>query len=221
MKYNEAIDMILDGGVADSKSDSVNRLYFGENILYGGQYDGLHLTKADTTILDWVVKKDGVVYEEYCTIDESHKEHVSILKGALKAADEAISEQPAPIQIDEDWLEKKICCVIKRVNNLKFSGFATLDKVSCRKPDCPFCFPEEKDDHIPEVSKMVEEPREKVTVEDIEKIVDHYYDALSVYHNVLGCCDAMKITEKQTLMRLAKHYLMREIKYLVSLQEKK
>ena len=61
--------------------------------------------------------------------------------------------------------------------------------------------------------------REKLTVEDIEWLISNYVDSLKLYHDALETGFA-PIMEKETLMRLNKNYLMREIKYLISLQEK-
>ena len=76
MKYNEAIDMILDGGEAYKKSDDNYHYSFifhigkGRKILLmkdvgiSGEWDSPVFTQEDFTETDWIVEKDGLVYEE-------------------------------------------------------------------------------------------------------------------------------------------------------------
>lgn len=73
MKYNEAIDMILDGGEAYRK-DTGYVIFFSEYGLLSTNYspdndeidtaEEAMLDKEDFTETDWIVEKDGVVYEE-------------------------------------------------------------------------------------------------------------------------------------------------------------
>jgi len=77
MKYNEAIDMILDGGEAYRagepgyryKFESIDGTIFLLMSDNGGGFDehslNIRLTEYDFDKDDWIVEKDGVVYEEY------------------------------------------------------------------------------------------------------------------------------------------------------------
>lgn len=72
MKYNEAIDMILDGGEAYHELYPDERIKFDKDtdILImvdekGEIHDHFCFDKNDFTKTGWIVEKDGVVYEEY------------------------------------------------------------------------------------------------------------------------------------------------------------
>ena len=205
------------------------------------------LHKADLKRDDWIVKKDGVVYEEYPIGKMRFIEQRVPLDTVKKYFGDRYDELKTPIiadQVNEDWLEKKMLCFMKRVYiaggiercDKKVDGSITevitpdLEDVlifNCENEDCHFCCSEESECEVcfPDVSKedkaqgAIDQPRKKVTVEDILWLLDRYVDALSIYHNALSAGDE-PIVEKHTLMSLNKHYLMREIKYLVSLQEK-
>lgn len=81
MKYNEAIDMILDGGEVYRNSVPEYKYFFdqSDSFLYQS-VDGLEgnpicrFDKGDFKGNDWIVEKDGVVYEEYCTFCPDCKE---------------------------------------------------------------------------------------------------------------------------------------------------
>lgn len=74
MKYNEAIDIILDGGVTYRKSNpkaqhrflDVTGLFVIFDNLDGNDWDWerVEFHKEDFIATDWIVEKDGVVYEE-------------------------------------------------------------------------------------------------------------------------------------------------------------
>lgn len=93
---------------------------------------------------------------------------------------EALESQfpPKPIiadKVNEDWLEKKMLCVIRREHFARFNHTTTsFPTAKCNYPKCPFCFPEPKPDHIPDVSNMVDEPREKVTVQELIKEIEFF-----------------------------------------------
>lgn len=71
MKYNEAIDMILDGGEAFMRDDVLYRYSFdSDGFLVMNQQGEEYKTKPPVLgkyhiKQDWIVEKDGVVYEEY------------------------------------------------------------------------------------------------------------------------------------------------------------
>ncbi len=72
MKYNEAIDMILDGGEAYDELYPNEKVKFDKNtdILImideeGEIHDHFCYDKKDFTEKNWIVEKDGVVYEKY------------------------------------------------------------------------------------------------------------------------------------------------------------
>lgn len=71
MKYNDAIDMILDGGKAYTRQTPVYKYMFNKyGLLCQSLDDDNYVAKCafdkeDFTDNDWIVEKDGVVYEEY------------------------------------------------------------------------------------------------------------------------------------------------------------
>lgn len=248
MKYNEAIDMILDGGRAYSEFRPDYKYFFDQcsGCLYSYNVNdickechcqecsskvmhehclceeclhkySLNLDCIDVKLTDWIVEKDGVVYEK----KPNSKVHIvkyRVPEGFVEEiARRRLEDKIIADEVNEDWLEKKMLCVIRRELKSRLNHTTvSFPEAKCHYPKCHFCFPQahQKPDHT-------EELREKVTVEDVEQLVDNYYDALSVYHKTIaGPSTAMMITEKETLMRLNRGYLMREIKYLTSLQEK-
>lgn len=77
MKYNEAIDMILDGGEAYPKQFPNHKISFIDWLLCSTPPDGGEYVKyiifSETYIrrTDWLVKKDGVVYHELPPVNVS------------------------------------------------------------------------------------------------------------------------------------------------------
>lgn len=182
MKYNEAIDMILDGGEAyrKGKLEYKQTFIWCDNLcghylhrLSGALWKyGFIIDKEDFTATDWIVEKDGVVYEEkpisccICKEDvgrEAHESTIS-LEGmvyntmhsscrskagkALTGGEPIAPPTPPKITIDEDWLEKKMLCFILRMRlpgnpGVKESKYKAVPG-TCRDTDCPFCFPEDK-----------------------------------------------------------------------------
>ena len=336
MKYNEAIGMILDGGRATNSNEKKWWIWFAQSYTKTSRPTrcgeaGDLMVGTDEQICNvftfnkkhvrednWIVEKDGVVYEEYHPFADK-KERFKTLsedvscpqcggkmliriaphntysclscsyKGLIYIKDRTGTEdEPAELEdngqkwekikmpiiadkVNEDWLEKKMLCFMKRASIAM--SFSRIDDIYYLKPEdiidsfncetyechmccgigdqdkiCEICFPDasEKDkaqgtivpadkvilytcihgtypceecyEKYKKENKHSRQPREKVTVEDILWLLDRYVDALSIYHNALSAGDE-PIVEKHTLMSLNKHYLMREIKYLVSLQE--
>lgn len=265
MKYNEAIDMILDGGKMHRNSDKFYYKFSPEGLLHQWwKYKNevcieTSITKNDCITTDWIVEKDGVVYEE--------KPNGTAITGKFKIPKDMVEEitrrriedKIIADEVNEDWLEKKMLCFQDRLRTVPGLERAHTTDRKCQNDECPFCFPQEKKEErkcnecgsiipdgrpryaletIPdycycvkcwnemadnEINKNdhIEESRDMVTAEDMEKLIERYSNALSLYHKAIVCGDDnMRITEKQTLMRLSRSYLMREIKYLVGLQEK-
>ncbi len=196
MKYNEAIDMILDGGEAYRRVYPGWRYRFDDFELEESGDDGdwnnvtenCYFLKEDFTETDWIVDKDGVVYEEY-PIGKMHiieqrvpidiiKKYIKDRSGTegeranLEETGEQWEEIKMPIiadEVNEDWLENKVLCFmtkvyaaggISKVIKEKQKGviYHWADSV-CLFSNCQFCFPKEKEDHIPDVSKKVQEER--------------------------------------------------------------
>lgn len=296
MKYNEAIDMILDGGEAYRK-DTGYVIFFSEYGLLSTNYspdndeidtaEEAMLDKEDFTETDWVVEKDGVVYEEKPNgttplddVYESYKELHDIINkrgqefvnNFVKTAEETkmpLNEKyqeiylncpychskdlmkikrsdiepnwyaccscqwqgifiPAhPIiadEVNEDWLEKKMLCFMRRHFLLKPNALTYCK--SCRDKDCQFCFPENQEilyaracNHVEGIAgidkcpictpvKEKKQEKEKVTVDEIVDLFSEYHKNL-----IISLSD---IPEKNSIMDIIKQKLT----YLVSLQEK-
>lgn len=162
MKYNEAIDMILDGGEAYRKGDPIFRFSFqksGDFMLRSinnkERSTVICFERKDIIENDWIVEKDGVVYEEYpigkmrfieqrVPLDTIKK--YLFIKDRTGTQDEpAELEEPKQVCIDEDWLEKKMLCFMRRhfllqPNALQFCKI-------CRDKDCPFCYKKESNEY--------------------------------------------------------------------------
>lgn len=172
MKYNEAIDMILDGGMAKCKGWENKSFYilFGSS---GGLIDNIgvqfYLHKEDVTRTDWIVEKDGVVYEEYHPFVskkdwfKTFSEDVScplchskdLIKFRLKDVRpdwytctkcqwQGIFVDQHPIiadEVNEEWLEKKVRCIFRRTGLIKEDRYVER-RGTCCNADCQFCFPE-------------------------------------------------------------------------------
>ena len=116
------------------------------------------------------------------------------------------------IDIDEDWLDKKILCLVKK--NLRASEYGgRLDYVvfqDCNNKKCPFCFPEEKKAEIPP----------KVTVEELMVLIDNYrhYQEMVAVMNESNMKEESIEVSKEAQKWYIKAY--EKITYLVSLQEK-
>lgn len=72
MKFHEAIDMILAGGETYTKEDKDCRIYFDKRTALlcsgyddSGHAEAAHLFKEDLIGDNWIVEKEGIVYEEY------------------------------------------------------------------------------------------------------------------------------------------------------------
>jgi hypothetical protein len=285
MKYNEAIDMIFDGGEAYNDIDESIVYYFhkrGGNLIFS-EIDKKQLRRAKDygygmeAILtrkkidaNWIVEKDGVVYEEY-PIGKMHiieqKVPIDMIRKMLFIKDRTYNQdEPAELEeggkpweqikmpiiadeVDEDWLEKKILCFMKRVYvaggiervGRKEDGRIveiikpSLDIVRdfncedenchlcCNENDemCDVCFPQEqpKTDHI-------EEPRDKVTVEDVLHLINGVVGAEIADTMALFCPNYDEETRgkmrkgSSEALEFWGGKLKQKIQYLVSLQEK-
>lgn len=112
-------------------------------------------------------------------------------------------------KVNEDWLEKKVFCLIKKHSSEVWKPKEVLG--TCCNADCPFCFPEEKpkaeprdkvtvEERIADVGKTIDAPHKKITFDDMMKlIVDFCYD-------FIGDAEAQN------------YLLKRNLEYLVSLQ---
>lgn len=124
-------------------------------------------------------------------------------------------------KVDEDWLDKKMLCFIRR----QFAGFATFSKVAestrCDSKDCPFCFPEDKSDQIlkwdDRSPKFEEDKPEKVTFYEMSCLITSFAED---YHlsKAMGNHGSVKqyILENSKIEKL----LREKLEYLVSLQDK-
>ena len=350
MKYNEAIDMILDGGEAYRKVSSGFRYRFNgddelfesaNNCCWEDGTEDCYFTKADFTATDWIVEKDGVVYEEYQSQDdrmsltEKHRKSLMELIGSLEAGEikpedlglknkyrlimilDRLQNQDEPAELEEsgksweeikmhimtteeireslesqfppkhiiadevneEWLEKKVRCIIRRDQKHNHGGFINPEFIMCGLRNCPFCLPKEQpteeeiNSRVADYNKRVErafekagyvnagEPHEKcsicgeseklrsskytiagiiycedcnknnpelnaqypepLTVEDMEWLLEKYIEERDSLREAVSNLESNEtIRKKETLVRLNLHYLMREIKYLVSLQGK-
>lgn len=300
MKYNEAIDMILDGGRAyDPDKDYEYTFIFDENILCGflqmRDYDDVSdswrnplFTASNFTETDWIVEKDGVVYEEKPNgtreaLAEKNRKALMEIIGSLEAGEiypEDLglhnkkrfmklyeswqSKQDKPAQLEEsieptnderdhaismlskrygeleefrrkiegDWLERKMLCFTRRFLSTEIEPKYTdrlvapdaddmLD-VNCEQQGCHLCCTENRgcDVCFPQ-EQPKEEPSGKVTVEDMEWMLEKYIEERDGLREAVSNLENNEtIRRKETLVRLNFHYLIREIKYLVSLQEK-
>lgn len=238
MKYNEAIDMILDGGRARCKSfrDSTIFLLFGHSgtlIWSNGAY--FHLDKTNTTRTDWIVEKDGVVYEEYHpfvgkkdwfkTFSEDvscpHCHSKDLIKVMIKDIESALYTctkcqwqgmfvEPHQIiadEVNEDWLEKKVFCLIKKHSREVWAPKQVLG--TCCNAACPFCFPEDK---------PKEEPREKVTVDSLEELINICVRGVTYWEDVNNPVEERR--RSLSMAREAREEIMKKLEYLVSLQER-
>lgn len=229
MKFHEAIDMILDGGKTYLNKSPYREIYFDETskILCQGYDDTGHieapyLFKDELRNENWIVEKDGVVYEEYPLQDKLNNIVSSIDQNKIYIPD--IDEIHLPIiadKVDEDWLDKKMLCFIRR----QFAGFATFSKVAestrCDSKDCPFCFPEDKSDQIlkwdDRSPKFEEDKPEKVTFYEMSCLITSFAED---YHLSKAMGDHGSV--KQYILENSKiEKLLREkLEYLVSLQDK-
>jgi len=182
MKYYEAIDMILDGGIAYMKSRSpvlqLRFTFIDERLKYrdndSDRWSDATLTAYIIGKEDWIVEKDGVVYDklEYTLECPSCGDPNNITHRCEKCRDlylatriyraqdpaktlyEACKNAPWPdepqsvaIAIDEDWLEKKMGCFLGRhvrTNPMNNLAMHYCEQKDCGTAACPFCFPEEK-----------------------------------------------------------------------------
>jgi hypothetical protein len=113
MKYHEAIDMIMDGGVAYQSDkelvysfifDSGIDCYFLQMSDFRWDQDWVEpiFTREDFTANDWIVEKDGVVYEEWLPCYKRNKEDVEDINRQRSK----IGEKPAAfIEGSKDWFK--------------------------------------------------------------------------------------------------------------------
>jgi hypothetical protein len=217
MKYNEAIDMILDGGEAYRAAfpgwlyrfDDFELKESDKNDGWSNEDDSCHFLKDDFIENDWIVKKDGVVYEEYphakkalCFIcgepvdngdsgwsfiinskgdsyRYKHNKCDAYIKDRIGTEDPPAELEnnnqkwekiKMPIQIDEEWLEKKMRCFIYKITRTDTGGCLYWQpKDKCRVKDCPFCFPDvSKED---KAQGAIDQPRKKVTVKHMDDLL--------------------------------------------------
>jgi hypothetical protein len=185
MKYNEAIDIILDGGKAYNDIDESIVYYFhkrGGNLIfseidekqlrrtkdYGYGMDAI-LTRKKIDA-NWIVAKDGVVYEEY-PIGKMHiieqKVPIDMIKKMLFIKDRTYNQdEPAELEeggkpwektkmpiiadkVNEDWLEKKILCFMNKYLYIRSGMNLKTKQGKCSNRVCPFCLPQEEEKTIP------------------------------------------------------------------------
>lgn len=166
MKYNEAIDMILDGGEAYRKGDPIFRFSFqksGDFMLRSinnkERSTVICFERKDIIENDWIVEKDGVVYEE-CPKNYKHdrlvknaferpgvqEAYLEILRDEMLEKIEMLNRLGSLHEkIEGDWLEKKMLCFMRRhfllqPNALQFCKI-------CRDKDCPFCYKKESNEY--------------------------------------------------------------------------
>lgn len=195
----------------------LNEKYNGEiHVSCPGCKDGL-VDLRHTVDEDWLEKKMLCFYRKNTFINPMNNTHYSPLIRQDNCRNKDCpfcfpQEQPKSDYIPDP--ERKVCyacgAVMQKTNTVTL---AVPPRRICVCPECDSEISCKENDYS-------EDAREKVTVEEIMKQVDAYYDALSHYHYVLGSGNNMLITERETLLRLNKHYLEREIKHLVSLQGK-
>lgn len=281
MKYNEAIDMILDGGEAYRKKEGSFRYLFDLEGRMRQKYDydsdfrlTWPLTKEDFTETDWIVEKDGVVYEDYVG-PITKIEKFGICAICLKDDPPFCCEQDEPAEIEEnseqwesikmpiiadevneDWLEKKVLCIMRKHGcnasiGVTFENMKFIQEEGKRyNADCPFCFPQEepKTTTIPaesvilyscihstypceecrqkyEQEKPKEEPREKVTFDDVLYLINGVVGAEIADTMAIFCPNydeetkgKMRKSSSETLEFWGSQ-LKQKLEYLVSLQE--
>lgn len=169
MKYSEAVDMILYGGRCRVVSPKSPWFVFSEGGHLVSYHDGfaLSITKEEFKG-DWIVEKDGVVYEEYpigkMRIIEQ-RVPIDIIKKYFFIKDRTgTQDEPAELEeggepwegikmpiiadeVNEDWLEKKMSCFLGRhirTNPIDNLAMHYCEQEDCGISKCPFCFPEEK-----------------------------------------------------------------------------
>lgn len=195
MKYNEAIDMILDGGEAYTASISYYKYFFKDARLHS-KFDGDTSDRCEFitdyfTENDWIVEKDGVVYKEYVNEEERKEQGICAIClkthkrfacaqnkleelkeiGKRLTAGHGIEFAPSSMfSIDEDWLEAKMLCFMKRLgvatiykqdyeeDEIDDLSCNTIENIArqCSDDNCQFCF---SSDHIPDAGNMVENDR--------------------------------------------------------------
>lgn len=243
MKYNEAIDMILDGGEAYQRSrrDWVYSFYLSSNgVKYLGQKNCANEDTAyrfdaqfDEMMIegnDWIVEKDGVVYEEYQICPNAETESIkNMFQNGFKHIE--IKENGL---LNEDWLEKKMLCFLGRhfTGNMH-GGVLFQNRAKCTDKDCQFCFPEAKNPRggftafpyapknfeqifgIKPENDHIEQPPEKVTEEQLADLIN----------GLVSCHIAVSIKKDESQKHLVKSHeifgqLRKKLIYLLSLQEK-
>lgn len=202
MKYHEAIDMILDGGEAYRKSIRAYRYKFDDDGFFEQSINGVPFQsnslfeKYDFTESDWIVEKDGVVYEEYAKTSDIV--NFGICAICLKG------HRPFDCKSNEYCLEKKMLCD-DTIQDILRILHDYLEYMDCGQEDCSFCFPEHKDD---KEDRIEEDKPEKVTVDEIMNLFEYYYKD--------GVILLAEATKKVDIMNSIKQKLT----YLTSLQEK-
>lgn len=286
MKCNEAFDMIFNGGEAVLPSREYSkdyRLHFNEDgvlcvprVEHTKSAPVLH--KADLKRDDWIVEKDGVVYEEkpkICCIckekigREAWESSISkdrIIYDTMHSRCRPANEQDQPTgledngqkwgeikmpiiadEVNEDWLEQKLACFMHRTpmwKDFAKAGFLMVSSKKCAIPGCQFCFPHAKPKGITIPADKVilytcihgtypceecyekykkenhsEQPREKVTVESLEKLINICVRGVSYWEEVNN-----PVEERRRSLSMAceaKEEIMKKLEYLVSLQETK
>lgn len=104
-------------------------------------------------------------------------------------------------EVNEDWIEKKVRCIIRRDQKRNHGGLINPEFIMCGLKDCPFCLSQER---------PKEEPREKVTVNEIKEL-------LYELENLTPHC--LNYWESKGRQRIYSE-INRKLEYLVSLQEK-
>lgn len=137
-----------------------------------------------------------------------------------------VSDEPIIVdEVNEDWLEKKILCLMRK----QASKVITVKEVmgTCFNAECPFCFPGLKvvgktRPYFSPKEAAKEEPREKVTVNEVLDHIAHFYTYL---HS--GAIYSMRNLDPLALVQITQpkyaemlNAVKQKLEYLVSLQEK-
>lgn len=242
MKCNEAFDMIFNGGEAVLPSREYSkdyRLHFNEDgvlcvprVEHTKSAPVLH--KADLKRDDWIVEKDGVIYEEYVNEEERKEQGICAIClkthkrfacaqnkleelkeiGKRLTAGHGIEFVPSPqVSIDEDCLEAKMLCFVRRYNN----EYGAFDKVTCGKSGCQFCFPDVSKEDKTQGTTI---PTDKVTAcEHIIAEIDYLREC--AYQRGAYQRDACNMYYIPDVENEKLSELREKLEYLVSLQETK
>lgn len=289
MKYNEAIDMIRNGGRATNSKEGKWWIWFAKSytktswptragepgdLMVGIDEQICNVFTFNNKYLhddNWIVEKDGVVYEEYpigkMRIIEQ-RVPIDIIKKyffikdrigtedepeKLEDNDQKWEEIKMPIiadEVNEDWLEKKMLCFMNKYLYIHSGMNLDIKQGKCSNRACPFCFSQEQptlvttdqdsseviksfsnglkarstakeaSDNtvkavIEEANKVIDRPREKVTILYIINLVNSFCEQYCIARQSTSY-EMMHLTGPELP---AFKVLLEKLAYLVSLQE--